>query len=160
MGLLQLSSSAELQLPPAAVVWHVDPVTIKIAPNRTAAFPSSRAVVDIASMRGECERVQLWLYTKSSSGTPSSKSSNAAAGSVVGSQLVNVTLAFEDLTSTGASASLSNDTWSYKQQGYVWTVPPGPGGPSWQARRGHSASPANQCSAVFLAFCSSVSSVL
>ena len=79
--------------------WHVDPITVKIAHTRRGAFPSSAKAVDLAGMRGECERAQLWGWDDDN-------------------DLSDVTVTFAAL-SGGSGASLPAEAWSYKQQGYV-----------------------------------------
>jgi hypothetical protein len=55
------SKTDDVQVPTRSE-WHVDPITVKIAHNRRAAFPSSTTAVDLAGMHGECERAQLWVW--------------------------------------------------------------------------------------------------
>jgi hypothetical protein len=103
--LLLLPLLGAAQLPQDSVLWHVDPITIKIDPRRTAPFASSRPNITLAGMRGECERAQIWL-----------RAADAA------SELTGIRLNF--------SGGVAN--WTALQQGYVKTVPPAAGGPGWQ----------------------------
>ena len=91
--------------PPAAVLWRVDPITIKIPPDRTKPFPSSASAISLAGQRGECEKVQVWL-----------RAADTAA------VLVDI----------GVTFSGSPFNWTAMQQGYVKCTPPGAGGPGWQ----------------------------
>ena len=88
------------------VLYNVDPITVKIGPERAAPFPSSRPSIALAGMRGECERAQIWL-----------RAADPA------SELVDIRLNF-------SGAAVAN--WSALQQGYVKCVPPAAGGPGWQ----------------------------
>ena len=50
--------------PPAT--WLVDPLTVKVMSDRRAPFASSsRAGIDMAAQRGECERQQIWGWNDS-----------------------------------------------------------------------------------------------
>jgi hypothetical protein len=79
--------------------WNVDPITVKIAHTRRAPFGTSSKTVDLAGMRGECERAQIWGWNDEN-------------------DLSDVTVAFAALA-TADGASLPASQWSYKQQGYV-----------------------------------------
>ncbi len=89
--------------------WWVDPITVKVMHDRRAPFDSSARIIDVAGMRGECERRQLWGWNDDS-------------------DLTDITVAFTDLQLTSASEGaltaapvFPKEQWSYKQQGYVNT---------------------------------------
>ena len=85
--------------------WHVDPSTVKIPHDRTTPFDTSSKVIDLAGMRGECERAQLWI-------TDSSESYR------------DVRLQTDMLHST-AAGGFEAANWQYWQQGYVHVTCPG-----------------------------------
>ena len=84
--------------------WHVDPIMVKIPHNRRDLFPTSSVSVDLAGMRGECERFQLWGWDELD-------------------ELKNVTVKLTAAKSN-SGASISPENWIYKQQGYVNTSTP------------------------------------
>ena len=43
--------------------WFVDPITVKVMHDRRVPFASSSKRIDVAGMRGECERVQIWGWS-------------------------------------------------------------------------------------------------
>ena len=90
---------------PASVVWHVDPITIKVPPDRREPFASSQRRINLAGQRGECEKTQVWL-----------------SAADMAAELVDIRVTF-----SGAPAN-----WTAMQQGYVRCSPPGAGGPGWQ----------------------------
>lgn len=93
----------------AACSWFVDPITVKVMHDRRLPFASSVKHIDVAGMRGECERVQIWGWSDDG-------------------DLRDLTVAFADLTPTAAESAahtpagiFPKEQWSYKQQGYVNT---------------------------------------
>ena len=80
--------------------FFVDPITVKVMSNRRDPFPSSAKAVDLAAQRGECERVQIWLWDDERA-------------------LANVRVAFSDLSAADKSSTLPAAAWVYRQQGYV-----------------------------------------
>ena len=87
--------------------WFVDPITVKVTHDRRVPFASSSKHIDVAGMRGECERVQIWGWNDDG-------------------DLSGVALAFADLEHTSSldlkrtkHAVFSKRQWSYKQQGFV-----------------------------------------
>ena len=90
---------------PSEILWHVDPITIKIPSDRTAPYPSSSDRISLAGQRGECEKAQVWLRAAST------------------------TVALVDI---GVTFSESSFNWTALQQGYVRCTPPGAGGVGWQ----------------------------
>eukprot|EP01045_Picozoa_sp_COSAG04_P020318 COSAG04_NODE_2068_length_4871_cov_2.073973_1_plen_1105_part_00 len=94
--------------PLSSILWHVDPITIKVPSDQTEPFASSSDRVSLAGLRGECEKTQIWL--------------RAADKTAV---LENISVAFSSSTMTALN-------WTALQQGYVRCSPPGAGGPGWQ----------------------------
>eukprot|EP01043_Picozoa_sp_COSAG02_P024249 COSAG02_NODE_1320_length_13269_cov_11.420058_11_plen_182_part_00 len=117
--LVRLSTAAALSAAQGAAAYHfessepsgwwVDPITVKVMHDRRAPFDSSARTIDVAGMRGECERRQLWGWNDDS-------------------DLTDITVAFNDLQYAPASEGaltaapvFPKEQWSYKQQGYVNT---------------------------------------
>jgi L-ascorbate metabolism protein UlaG (beta-lactamase superfamily) len=84
--------------------WFVDPITVKIPHDRRQPFATSTKAIDLAGMKGECERAQVWGWDD-------------------GEDLTDVTMSFTPLTS-GGWKTWPGLQWSYKQQGYVNTSTP------------------------------------
>ena len=85
--------------------WHVDPSTVKVPHDRTAPFDSSTGVIDLAGMRGECERAQLWMRDSTQS-------------------YRDVQLE-PDVLHSAAAGEFGSSNWRYWQQGYVHATCPG-----------------------------------
>ena len=105
LALLALAATTvELASSALPASWHVDPLSIKVMSDRRAPLPSSTKTIDIASQRGECERVQLWGHND-------------------GAELSNVRVLFTSLAASNrdddAASTLPASAWSYKQQMYV-----------------------------------------
>ena len=109
-GAAALSSSVYNDMPSSSVTgWWVDPITVKVMHDRRVPFKSSAQTIDVAGMRGECERRQVWGWNDNS-------------------DLTDIKVAFADLELTSASEPartmalvFPKEQWSYKQQGYVNT---------------------------------------
>eukprot|EP00035_Acanthoeca_spectabilis_P017163 m.358835 g.358835 ORF g.358835 m.358835 type:complete len:670 (-) comp16619_c0_seq85:933-2942(-) len=80
--------------------WWVDPITVKIAHDRRTPFDSTSDGIDLAGMRGECERGQIWGWDDTG-------------------DLRDLQLKFAPLSSASGGAVLPASQWTYKQQGYV-----------------------------------------
>eukprot|EP01052_Picozoa_sp_SAG31_P038281 SAG31_NODE_5085_length_2753_cov_2.660512_1_plen_109_part_00 len=56
-------ASTEQGEPQGSQGWFVDPITVKVMHDRRLPFASSSKRIDVAGMRGECERVQIWGWS-------------------------------------------------------------------------------------------------
>jgi|EP01043_Picozoa_sp_COSAG02_P069950 hypothetical protein len=109
-GTVALSSSTAgvySEMSSSSQRWWVDPITVKVMHDRRTPFDSSVQTIDVAGMRGECERRQVWTWNDDI-------------------DLTDIMVAFTDLEHLSSSERgrttapvFPKEQWSYKQQGYV-----------------------------------------
>ena len=117
----------------SAVEWHVAPATVKIGHQAASVGdePWSSSSIDLAGMRGECERTQLVLRDPKTTYN-------------------DVQIHFAVLRAHHQGEALENDeifsteNWNAKQQGYVRTSCPG-GAESCQRGAGYIGPPGGLC---------------
>jgi hypothetical protein len=116
----------------SAVEWHIAPATVKIG-HQTASIGAeswSSKSIDLAGMRGECERTQVVL-----------RDANTAYSDVQINFAVLHTHQGEALEN---DAAFGTENWNAKQQGYVRTSCPG-GAASCQRGAGYIGPPGGLC---------------